>query len=266
VYRLVITLVAPGTATQGSAWRAYAVDAAVPFASAACVWGDETGERAESEGRAAIERHVAATGVNAEVEVVRERREATGDGAAALARLAALTDELDAVQAAARDAYPAEVSCKRGCDSCCHQQVGVSRVEAARLAAAVAALSGEARAALQASVARAAALDRPRCGALDDGGGCQLYGARPVVCRSHGLVYVTYRRTRGSSLPVLHRSCSLNYNGQMPAADAQVYDFAAWRERLMAIDEAFAEETGVGADLAVGPSIALAEVLAAIVD
>jgi uncharacterized protein len=265
VYRLVITVVAPGaTAQASSSWRAYAPGASGAFAFVACLWGDERGERAEAEGRAAIDRHVAATGVHAELEVVRERREAAGDGAAALARLAALTDELDALAAAAREAYPAEVSCKRGCDSCCHQVVGVSRVESARLAAAVAAMSDEARAALRATVARAAALDHPRCGALDDGGGCQLYAARPAVCRSHGLAYVTFRLTRGSSLPVLHHSCTLNYTGQMPAV-AHAYDFGAWSERLLEVDEAFAEEAGVGADLAVGRSIALADVLAAIV-
>jgi hypothetical protein len=194
--------------------------------------------------------------------VERERREAAGDGAAAVARLAALTDDLDALAAAAHAADPAEIACRRGCDSCCHQAVGVTRVEVARLAAAVAALSDEARAALQATVARAAKRKRPRCGALDDRGGCQLYGARPVVCRSHGLVYRIRRRVDGPALPV--RSCSLNYNGQMPAA-AHVYDGEAWSDRLEAIDVAFAEEAGVGADLAVGRSIALAEVLAALV-
>jgi Fe-S-cluster containining protein len=260
VYRLVITVVAPGPAAQeSSAYQVFAPGAAAPFAGATCLWGDAGGVKAEAEGRALVAEHAGAP--EAALEVVREVREPRGDGAAALAELTALTDELDGLQAAARDAYAAEVSCKRGCDSCCHQRVGVSRVEVARLAAAVAALPDDARAALAATVAHAATLDRPRCGALDASGGCQLYGARPAVCRSHGLTYVTYNRTRAHSLPVRQRSCSLNYNGQMPVAP-HLYDFERWSERLLAIDDAFAEQSGVGADLTVGRSIALADVLA----
>jgi Fe-S-cluster containining protein len=198
-----------------------------------------------------------------ELETVREVREATGDGASAQAALAALTDELDALQAAVKAAYPGELTCHRGCDSCCHQLVGVSRVEAARVAAAVAALPAEARAALVETATRAAALDRPRCGALDDGGGCQIYDGRPMVCRSHGLVYATPNLSRGRSLPVLQSSCRLNFNGALAEAPL-VYDFAAWSERLLAVDDAFAEEVGLGADVTVARSIALADVLASL--
>lgn len=179
---------------------------------------------------------------------------------AALAALRELTDELEALQGAARAAYPAEVSCQRGCDSCCHQRVAISRVEAARVVAAVAALDEAARAALAETIRRVAErpADRPRCGALDDGGGCQLYGERPVVCRSHGLVYVM-RRPRG--LPVRQRSCSLNYTGQLPGA-AEMFDTGAWGDRLDAIDAAYAAEVGLEPAPPEGRMLLLADVLA----
>jgi Fe-S-cluster containining protein len=260
VYRLVIVELAPGDRAQASSsYQAFAPGETTPFAFAACLWGDEGGVRAEADGRAAVAGHAA--GAAHELEVVHERRAVAAVGAAALAALRALTDELEALQAAARSAYPDEVSCKRGCDACCHQRVGISRVEAARVAAAVAALDDAARAALFASIARVAArpADRPRCGALDDDGGCQIYGERPVVCRSHGLVYVMRRRP--GALPVRQRSCSLNYNGRLPTG-AEMYDTGSWGDRLQAIDDAYADDIGLDAELGAGRSIALAEVLA----
>lgn len=262
MYRLVIVELAPGDPVQASSsYQAFAPGEATPFAYAACLWGDDGGERAEAEGRAAVAGHAAGAGASPELEVVRERREIHGGGAAALRALAGLTDELEALQAAAREAFPDEVSCKRGCDACCHQRVGVSRVEAVRVAAAVAALDDAARAALFATIARVAArpASRPRCGALDDDGGCQIYGERPVVCRSHGLVYVMRRRP--GALPVRQRSCSLNYNGGMPTG-AEMYDTEAWGERVQAIDDAYADDVGLDAASSAGRSIALADVLA----
>lgn len=265
MYRLVITLVGTGPAAQASSsYCAFAPGQDVPFAFTACLWGDVGGARAEIEGREAIARHSrGAAGVD--VLVVREIREVLGDGAAALAALAVLTDELGRAHAAAQAAQPGEVTCHRGCDLCCHQRVGLSRVEIARLAGAVAAMSDERRAALAATVVRAAALDRERCGALDDEGVCQVYASRPMVCRSQGLMYGSNRVEGRQFLRVLQPSCHLNYRGE-PPADEDVHDLESWNERLMEIDEQFAVQSGVGADLAVGRAIPLAEVLASLTD
>jgi Fe-S-cluster containining protein len=123
----------------------------------------------------------------------------------------------------------------------------------------VAALDEGARAALAATVQRAAGLRKPRCGALDDAGGCQVYEARPVACRSHGMVYRIRRRPESPGVRM--RSCTLNYGGA-DAVAAHVYDVSAWTERLEAIDRAHAVETGRGADDADGRSLALHDVLA----
>lgn len=265
MYRLVITLVGTGPAAQASSsYCAFAPGQDAPFAFAACLWGDIGGAQAEVEGREAIARHSrGAAGV--EVDVAREIREVLGDGAAALAALAAITDELSAAHAAAQAAQPGEVTCHRGCDLCCHQRVSVSRVEIARLAGAIAVMSDERRAALADTVVRAAALDHERCGALADDGVCQVYASRPMVCRSQGLMYGSNLIEGRQLLRVLQPSCHLNYRGDRPA-DEDVHDLEWWNDRLMEIDEQFAVQTGVGADLAVGRAISLADVLASLTD
>ncbi len=254
-YRLAITRIAPASPAQASsAYRLFAPGVEIPVAFAACLFGDADGARAEAEGRAAAARHARAPAM---VEVEWSTIDAADHAPMALIALAALTADLDALQARVKAAYPTEVTCRRGCDACCHQRVGVSRVEAARVAATIAALSPAARTALAATAARST----DACGALDADGGCQIYAGRPVVCRSHGLVHGPTTTSPGRSLPVLQRTCALNFGAAMPAA-ADVYDPDLWSERLFAIDAAFSDEVGVGAAPAVGRALALDEVLA----
>lgn len=290
VYRLVITVTAADAAAQAtSSWAVYAPGQDVPFAYAAGVFGDADGAVAEAEGRAAAGRHArrrdedaaaeAAAEVAAEVTVERRRIAARPVDAAtspALAALAALTDELDALQARAKAGFPDDVACQRGCAGCCHQHVGISRVEAARVEATIAGLAPEARAALAGTIARATAEDRGEgdvCGALDAEGGCQIYGGRPVVCRSHGLVY--WRRAPAALLE-FNRSCHLNYRGASPVPllrvrlpvvtdVSMVYEVDAWAGRLRAIDGAYAAELGVDGSPVLDRSIRLNDLLARLI-
>ena len=278
-YRLTITRIAPALPAQASSsYRLLAPGDALPVAFAACLFGDGDGRRAEREGRAAAARHARGP---AEVEVTSTT---VGGGqpdpgaaaaiASALAELAALTAEVDALAARVRAAYPDQVACRRGCDACCRQPVGVSRIEAARLAAAAAARPAAARAALAATVAgataaRAAGDDGAPCGALAADGACQLYADRPLVCRSHGLVHAlppaaAPRPASGRSLPVLERSCTLNFGGALPAVE-HAYDAEAWSQRLLAADAALAAALDLAAAPAIGRGLALADVLAALV-
>lgn len=292
MYRLDIVLTAPGVPSQAtSAWALRADGDEAVCAYEARIVGDDDGARAEQAGRAAAARHAARrAGLDlddedapvspppVEVAVARTRIEARAVDAAAspaVRDLAALTDELDALQAAAKAAFPDDVACRRGCDACCHQQVGLSRVEAARVEAAIAALSPEARDALARTVARATGTDGDQpppdvCGALDADGGCQIYGGRPVVCRSHGLVY--WRRSLAPPL-TFNRSCQLNYRAtgpvpllqirRPPATDeGKTYDVETWAARLHAIDAAFAAELGLDAPAGLDRSMRLNDLLA----
>jgi uncharacterized protein len=103
-----------------------------------------------------------------------------------------------------------QMACDTGCSHCCHVRLSVTGVEAAAITALVAELSDDTRARLAANV-NAAAPDH--CTALDAGGRCLIYTARPIVCRSHGAPI----RLRESSLPVV-TACRDNFTARGPAA------------------------------------------------
>ncbi|OAN55209.1 hypothetical protein A6A04_11125 [Paramagnetospirillum marisnigri] len=90
------------------------------------------------------------------------------------------------------------MTCKAGCGWCCHQQVGVSVVEAVRIAVHIRDLPAEQAAAVMARVrdldrltrglttSKRAATKQP-CAFLVDGG-CSIYAVRPLRCR--GLISI----------------------------------------------------------------------------
>jgi Fe-S-cluster containining protein len=127
----------------------------------------------------------------------------------ALDRYRELTDKVDAFFARVAARHAADLRCAPGCAMCCHDRLTVTTVEADAIRAHVAAMPADARAALRAT----AETSTDACAALDAGGRCQIYAARPLVCRSHGVPI----RTRARSLPVI-TSCSLNFTARGPAA------------------------------------------------
>lgn len=157
-----------------------------------------------------------------------------------------LAAKVDAFFARVTARHGAEMRCAAGCSACCHDRLTITSVEADVLRAHVAAMSEPARAALRAS------LDRTdRCAALDDAGRCQVYDARPLVCRSHG---VPIRTARGH-LPVI-TACHLNFTAAGPAAADPdcILDQTTLSATLLALDQLH------GGD---GSRVDLAEVLRA---
>jgi hypothetical protein len=71
-----------------------------------------------------------------------------------------------------------------------------------------------------------------RCAALDGGGRCRIYGARPLVCRSHGVPI----RLRDRGLPVV-QACHRNFTCTAPDADC-VLDQTTLSATLFAVDAA----------------------------
>ena len=126
-----------------------------------------------------------------------------------LDRYRELAAKVDAFFARVAARHASDLRCAAGCDACCRQRLTVTTVEADVVVALVRALPEEARARLRASQAHT-----DRCAALDDAGRCQIYEARPLVCRSHG-VPIKLRNPRG--LPVIE-ACSLNFTAHGPAA------------------------------------------------
>lgn len=107
---------------------------------------------------------------------------AKGAGQNEYAALAARADEFFSATLAAD---PDSFACQRGCAQCCHVDLSLSPVETAAVRNHLEANDG-ARLRIQ-SRANARAEDDTRCVMLDDNGACDIYEARPLVCRTQGL-------------------------------------------------------------------------------
>ena len=141
-------------------------------------------------------------------------------------RLAELTRKVDAFFVRVAERHGGDMQCATGCSDCCHVRLTITEVEAAAIRAHVAAWPAQRR--------RALALTGPadHCAALDSSGKCKIYGARPLVCRSHG---VPIRLQRGS-LPVVE-SCHRNFARTEPDPDC-ILDQTTLSATLYAIDAA----------------------------
>jgi hypothetical protein len=133
-----------------------------------------------------------------------------------VSRLPELTAKVDAFFARVQERHGADMECGSGCSDCCHVRLTVTGVEAAAIRALAPRVTPNP--------------DPDRCAALDGANRCQIYAARPIVCRSHGAPI----RMRVDSLPVV-QSCFRNFRGAEPAADC-VVDQATLSALLLAVD------------------------------
>lgn len=120
-------------------------------------------------------------------------------------QLTHLWAKVDAFFARAHAAHGPMITCRAGCDACCHRRFSVTGVEADALRRHLDALDATEREALR---ARARWGDPARCAALGDDGRCGVYAARPILCRTHGLA-LRFRDDR-RHLPMLD-ACPKNY-------------------------------------------------------
>jgi hypothetical protein len=141
-------------------------------------------------------------------------------------RLDELTRKVDAFFDRVAGRHGADMQCQTGCSDCCHVRLTVTAVEAAAIRAHVAAWPTPQRRGL-AEVGPA-----DRCAALDPAGRCRIYGARPLVCRSHGVPI----RLRRGGLPVV-QACHRNFTHTAPDPDC-VLDQATLSATLFAVDAA----------------------------
>ena len=163
----------------------------------------------------------------------------------------ALLAKIDAFQAQASQRRAADLACKAGCDGCCQVHLEVSAVEAESLAEALGALDAEAATAME---ERALAADpaTPRCPMLNDTGRCEVYEARPLVCRTQGLAL----RYPAGVIPresVLARAgdaeitwCPLNFTQAGPEGE-DVLDAERVDQMLAIINHQQAEQAGTDA-------------------
>ena len=138
------------------------------------------------------------------------------------ARLAALYARADQFFDAAVRAAPAAFACRAGCDACCRADLTVWGVEAASLREAFGGLAAS---------TRASVVDRARRGLTcvfrdPDAGTCDVYAARPLICRTHGLAVLADGRLD---------ACPLNYR-QVEPERAHVLDLERVNQPLALVN------------------------------
>jgi Fe-S-cluster containining protein len=123
------------------------------------------------------------------------------------------------------------ITCSRGCSSCC-TSITLFPVEAAALNDALESLPDDRKTAIRLHVAAHA--EGERCPLLEDHS-CQLYAARPIICRTHGLPIIysegTERRTD---------CCPLNQSDdEQPLPGSTIIDIDRLNTLLVAVNALF---------------------------
>ncbi len=145
------------------------------------------------------------------------------------------------------EAYPAAVTCHRGCDSCC-RHLTLFPVEGAALHSALFELPAAQATDLRQHAAAATA-DGP-CPLLADGA-CRLYAARPLICRTHGLPLLL---AEGEERRI--DFCPRNFTQIRSLPATAVLDLERLNTALAGVNALFVREALGGAEFARRRSIA----------
>jgi hypothetical protein len=135
----------------------------------------------------------------------------------------------DSFFAAVQKHYGSEMACRKGCSACCELH-SVCGLEAHAVAAFLARQGSP----------RPRKRKKPSQCALCVNGACIAYQARPVICRTHGVLLLLDKGKTVAS------SCGLNFAGRDPAAlpQACVLDTAAVTGNLIRLNMAFCMAAG----------------------
>lgn len=157
-----------------------------------------------------------------------------------LAEYRAVVARVDAFVAAAEPAQSSHLACKAGCDGCCRTRRTAWGVELVALAAWLAE-HPERVAPLAARREHPDVVAGARCVFLDDDGQCDVYPARPVLCRTHG---PAVRSSEGLAW------CGLNFVGldaagvEAAVAAEHVLDLERVNTLLAVVNQRFQAQTG----------------------
>lgn len=114
---------------------------------------------------------------------------------------------IDARVAELTERHADRLECRRGCSSCCLDDLSVSPVEADRI-----------RAAHPGLLEHAAPHPEGACAFLDEAGACRIYAERPAVCRSQGLPLRVLFENDEDEIEERRDICPLNVEGGPPLA------------------------------------------------
>jgi len=124
--------------------------------------------------------------------------------------------------------YPGKIACKKGCDSCC-RPINLFPVEAVALSAAFGKLDKFSKELVMAGLEKKAK-DCP----LLINRQCLLYGARPIICRTHG--YPLYFKKKIKSMVDF---CPKNFKGVTSFPREALLDLEQLNILLTAINKQF---------------------------
>lgn len=121
------------------------------------------------------------------------------------------------------------LQCRRGCSSCCVDDLTVFEVEADRI-----------RDAFPDLLASGRPGPAGACAFLDSDGACRIYDARPYVCRTQGLPLRWFEDDDEEEVVELRDICPLNADEVPPETlnDEACWTIGPFEERLAALQEA----------------------------
>lgn len=162
--------------------------------------------------------------------------------------------KLDAFFSRVQREHPGAMRCEAGCATCCQRDLSLFPFELERLVDAVGALDAGRRGRILSRARLAAEDPKAACPLLEDDR-CQVYEARSVICRTHGLpCLITLDGREELSL------CPLNFSGAVELGGDSVLDLNPVNQALATINHLICSERGVD-PARVSISLALLEAL-----
>jgi len=116
----------------------------------------------------------------------------------------------------------ARINCKKGCFSCCKDDLEVFGIEAEFI-----------RKNQSQFLENHTAAPTGACAFLDEEGGCRIYDSRPFVCRTHGVPISYLQEDEMGEFEMLD-ICPLNEKGEPleELAEEKIFQNNAWEEKL----------------------------------
>jgi len=152
----------------------------------------------------------------------------------------ALLIKLDAFFENALARYPDDIQCAPGCSHCCHRDLSLFPFELERLIDAVRALPAEARRRVVERARLAQADEEAACPLLERDR-CSVYGARSVICRTHGLLSLFEVRPGERELSL----CPYNFKTAERVDGACVLDLTPVNQVLATINHLICTSRGI---------------------